>query len=61
MADGTKATVALADTVEGARASALEEAKVIAADMKDQDVKDKIAAGEIPEIVAIIAYMNSLK
>ncbi|MFA6144602.1 MAG: cytochrome-c oxidase, cbb3-type subunit II [Sulfurimonas sp.] len=61
MADGSKATVALADTVEGARASALEEAKVIAADMKDQDVKDKIAAGEIPEIVAIIAYLNSLK
>ncbi len=61
LADGSKATVALADTVEGARASALEEAKVIAADMKDQDVKDKIAAGEIPEIVAIIAYLNSLK
>jgi len=59
--DGTKVTVALADSLEGAHASALEEAKVIAADMKDQDVKDKIAAGEIPEIVAIIAYMNSLK
>ncbi|MCX6073190.1 MAG: cytochrome-c oxidase, cbb3-type subunit II [Campylobacterales bacterium] len=61
LADGSKATVALADSVEGARASALEEAKVIAADMKDQDVKDAVAAGEIPEIVAIIAYLNSLK
>lgn len=61
MADGTKATVALADTVEGARTSALEEAKLIAADMKDQDVKDAVAAGKIPEIVALIAYLNSMK
>jgi cytochrome c oxidase cbb3-type subunit 2 len=29
--------------------------------MKNQDVKDAIAAGKIPEIVALIAYMNSLK
>jgi len=48
-------------SVDDARASALEEAKLIAADMKDQDVKDAVAAGKIPEIVAIIAYMNSLK
>jgi cytochrome c oxidase cbb3-type subunit 2 len=61
MADGTKATVALAATLDEAKASALEEAKVIAADMKDQDVKDAVAAGQIPEIVAIIAYLNSLK
>jgi len=61
MADGSKATVALADSVDGARASALEEAKAIAADMKDQDVKDAVAAGQIPEIVALIAYLNSMK
>jgi cytochrome c oxidase cbb3-type subunit 2 len=61
MADGSKTKVALADSVEGARASALEEAKAIAADMKDQDVKDAVAAGKIPEIVALIAYLNSLK
>ncbi len=61
LADGSKATVALADSLEGAHASALEEAKVIAADMKDQDVKDAVAAGTIPEIVALIAYLNSLK
>jgi cytochrome c oxidase cbb3-type subunit 2 len=48
-------------TLEEAKASALEEAKLIAADMKDQDVKDAVAAGKIPQIVAIIAYMNSLK
>lgn len=61
MADGSKATVALAATLDEAKASALEEAKVIAADMKDQDVKDAVAAGQIPEIVALIAYLNSLK
>jgi cytochrome c oxidase cbb3-type subunit 2 len=40
---------------------ALEQAKEIAADMKDQDVKDAVANGKIPEIVALIAYLNSLK
>ncbi|MCF6206913.1 MAG: cytochrome-c oxidase, cbb3-type subunit II [Sulfurovum sp.] len=38
----------------------LEEAKKIAAEMKNQDVKDAVAKGEIPEIVALIAYLNSL-
>jgi len=61
MADGTKATVTLADDVEGARTSAIDEAKLIVADMKDQEVKDAVAAGKIPEIVALIAYLNSLK
>jgi cytochrome c oxidase cbb3-type subunit 2 len=44
-----------------AQVTALEEAKLIAADMKNQGVKDAVANGEIPEIVALIAYMNSLK
>jgi cytochrome c oxidase cbb3-type subunit 2 len=44
-----------------AKAAALEEAKLIAADMKTQSVKDAVANGEIPEIVALIAYLNSLK
>jgi len=39
---------------------ALPEAQKIAADMKNQDVKDAVANGEIPEIVAMIAYLNSL-
>ena len=47
--------------LEKARFLALREAQIIAADMKDQNVKDAVAAGKIPEIVAIIAYMNSLK
>ncbi|QOG12612.1 cytochrome-c oxidase, cbb3-type subunit II [Arcobacter sp. FWKO B] len=48
-------------TWEEAKARALEEARAIAADMKNQSVKDAVARGEIPEIVALIAYMNSLK
>ena len=61
MADGSKATVKLAPSVDEARTDALEEAKAIVADMKNQDVKDAVERGEIPEIVALIAYMNSLK
>jgi len=46
---------------DDAQKSALVEAKMIVADMKDQDVKDAVASGDIPEIVALIAYLNSLK
>lgn len=59
--DGSTTTVKLSDSFEGAQADALAEAKLIAADMKDQDVKDMVANGQIPEIVALIAYLNSLK
>jgi len=48
-------------TLSDAKAAALEEAKAIAAGMKNQQVKDAVAAGKIPEIVALIAYLNSLK
>jgi cbb3-type cytochrome oxidase cytochrome c subunit len=34
---------------------------ILSADMKNQDVKDAVANGEIPKIVALIAYLNSLK
>jgi len=61
MKDGSKETVVLADDLAGAQASALEEAKLVAADMKDKSIQDAVASGKIPEIVAIIAYMNSLK
>ena len=44
-----------------AEAQAKEDAKRIAADMKNQSVKDAVAAGQVPEIVALIAYLNSLK
>ncbi len=61
MKDGSTKTVALADSLEGAHASALAEAQAVAADMKNQNVKEAVANGQIPEIVALIAYMNSLK
>jgi cytochrome c oxidase cbb3-type subunit 2 len=44
-----------------AKVAALEEAKVVAADMKNKGVKDAVAGGNVPEIVALIAYLNSLK
>ncbi|MEA1880373.1 MAG: cytochrome-c oxidase, cbb3-type subunit II [Campylobacterota bacterium] len=43
------------------RPTVLAEAKLIAADMKDERVKAAIAEGKVPEVVALIAYMNSLK
>ena len=61
MKDGSKHVVKMGGSMAEAHALALAEAKLIAADMKDQDVKDAVANGKIPEIVAIIAYMNSLK
>ncbi|MCJ8326006.1 MAG: cytochrome-c oxidase, cbb3-type subunit II [Campylobacterales bacterium] len=48
-------------TFEESSARVLEEAKAITADMKNQAVKDAVDAGKIPEIVALIAYLNSLK
>jgi cytochrome c oxidase cbb3-type subunit II len=55
--EGMPALGELAD----AKTKALEEAKVIAEGMKTQEVKDAVANGEIPQIVALIAYLNSLK
>ena len=46
---------------ENAQAQAVADAKKVAADMKNQSVKDAVAKGEVPEIVALIAYLNSLK
>lgn len=44
-----------------AQAQVKEEAAAIVADMKNQDVKDAFEKGEIKQIVALIAYLNSLK
>jgi len=49
------------DAWDAHRPKVLEDAKKIAADMKDERVKAAIAKGEVPEVVALIAYMNSLK
>lgn len=48
-------------TLEEAKTMVNEEAVAIVEQMKDQDVKDAFARGEIREIVALIAYLNSLK
>ena len=61
MKDGSKETVKLAKTYDEAYQDALAEAKEIAKGMKNQQVKDAVANGEIPQIVALIAYLNSLK
>jgi len=47
--------------IKSAEAQALTDAKKIAADMKNQSVKDMVAQGKVPQIVALIAYLNSLK
>ncbi|QKF65289.1 cytochrome-c oxidase, cbb3-type subunit II [Campylobacter corcagiensis] len=46
---------------EEAKAAAMEEAKAIVEGMKSEDVKKAFENGEIKEIVALIAYLNSLK
>ena len=46
---------------EAHKPKVLADAKAIADDMKNQDVKEAVARGEVPEIVALIAYLNSLK
>lgn len=48
-------------TWQDAQAEAKAEAQVIVNQMKNQEVKDAFAKGEIKEIVALIAYLNSLK
>ncbi|NOX15489.1 MAG: cbb3-type cytochrome c oxidase subunit II, partial [Epsilonproteobacteria bacterium] len=44
-----------------AKKAAYKEAGKIVADMKNQAVKDAYKNGDIKEIVALIAYLNSLK
>ncbi|RUM71603.1 MAG: cytochrome-c oxidase, cbb3-type subunit II [Sulfurovum sp.] len=46
---------------EAHRPKVIEDAKKIAADMKNEGVKKMLAEGKVPEIVALIAYLNSLK
>ena len=44
-----------------AKKAVMEEAATIVADMKNQEVQEAFKRGEIKEIVALIAYLNSLK
>jgi len=61
MKDGTTTIVKMGANLAQAKALALSQAKTIVADMHDQSVKDMVAQGKIPQIVALIAYLNSLK
>jgi len=61
MKDGSTTIVKMGKDLKDAQALALAEAQEVVKNMKDQDVKDAVANGEIPEIVALIAYLNSLK
>ncbi len=49
------------EAFEAHKPAILAEAQKIAAGMKNQDVKDAVKAGNVPEIVALIAYLNRLK
>lgn len=46
--------------LEAAKAEILAEAKLLAEDMKDPEIKAALERGEIKQIVALIAYLNSL-
>jgi cytochrome c oxidase cbb3-type subunit 2 len=48
-------------TYEEANEQMLKDAKDITDDMKSMEVKAAVESGDIPEIVALIAYLNSLK
>lgn len=47
-------------SIGDAKEEFMREAKLIIDDMKNQSVKDAFERGEVKEIVALIAYMNSL-
>ena len=47
-------------SLEEAKARFMEEAGIIVEEMKNQEIKEAFDRGEVKEIVALIAYMNSL-
>jgi cytochrome c oxidase cbb3-type subunit 2 len=48
-------------TLKDSKALALEEAKEVAKLIKDKNIHNMLDKGEIPEVVALISYLNSLK
>ena len=46
---------------EAHKTKVLADAQLIANDMNSKEVKEAVAKGQVPEIVALIAYLNSLK
>ena len=59
--DGKTIVIPMAKSVAAAHAMALKEAQAIVKHMHNQNVKDAVKQGEIPEIVALLAYLNNLK
>lgn len=47
-------------SAEEAKAQFMKEAEIIVEEMKNQEIKEAFNRGEVKEIVALIAYMNSL-
>lgn len=56
----TQGGVSIGANIEEAKSIYLEEAQALVEDMKSQDIKDYLEKGEVKEIVALIAYLNSL-
>lgn len=57
----TKGMPNIGNNLEEARKIVNDEAKKIVDEMRDPEVKEAFAKGQIREIVALIAYLNSLK
>lgn len=47
-------------SIEEAKAEFMKEAAIVVEEMKNQEIKEAFDRGEVKEIVALIAYMNSL-
>ena len=51
----------IGNSLEESKVIAMSQAKEIVKEMKKENIKEMIKEGKIPEIVALIAYLNSLK
>ena len=56
----TEGGVSIGNSAEEAKKIFMDEAQAVVNDMKGQEIKDAFAKGDVPEIVALIAYLNSL-
>ena len=47
-------------SLQEAKEAYMQEASAIVEDMKNKEISEAFARGEVPEIVALIAYLNHL-
>jgi cytochrome c oxidase cbb3-type subunit II len=59
--EGGTVVVPMASSLQGAREMALKEAKAIVAKTTNKQLQEEVAQGKIPQIVALLAYLNDLK